>query len=122
MAQSFEMLVASRLAMSIIGAGFVVGIRMVAEWFLFDEIGIAEGVYGGGGNFGSAAVALTLPTIAGLAGGWRFAIGATGVMAACYGLYHLRAVQRHPDCCLHQRPKRQAPQVTSKGAVSGRWP
>ncbi len=119
-AQSFEVLVASRLAMSIIGAGFVVGIRMVSEWFPSDEIGTAEGVYGGWGNFGSAAAALTLPTIAGLAGGWRFAIGATGVVAACYGLYYLRAVQDTPDGRPHQRPTRQgALEVTSRGGVIG---
>ncbi len=83
-ARTFEVLVASRLAMSIVGAGFVVGIRMVSEWFPSDEIGTAEGVYGGWGNFGSAAAALTLPTVAGLTGGWRFAIAATGFVAAAY--------------------------------------
>ncbi len=119
-ASSFEVLVASRLALSIVGAGFVVGIRMVAEWFPSDEIGTAEGVYGGWGNFGSAAAALTLPTIAGLAGGWRFAIGATGVVAACYGLFYLRAVTDTPDGGAFARPKRQgALEVTSRGAVWG---
>ena len=32
-AQNFNQLVLSRLAMSIVGAGFVIGIRLVAEWF-----------------------------------------------------------------------------------------
>ena len=119
-AQSYGMLVASRLAMSIIGAGFVVGIRMVSEWFPSDEIGTAEGVYGGWGNFGSAASALTLPTVAGFVGGWRYAIGATGVMAALYCLYYFRAVTDTPDGSPHQRPKRQgALEVTSRTSVFG---
>lgn len=119
-AQSYAVLVASRLAMSIIGAGFVVGIRMVAEWFPSDEIGTAEGVYGGWGNFGSAAAALTLPTVAGLAGGWRFAIGATGLVAAAYGFYYLRAVTDTPDGRPIQQPKRQgALEVTTRPAVFG---
>ncbi|UWU49792.1 Major Facilitator Superfamily protein [Limnospira platensis C1] len=33
LAQNFNQLVISRLALSIVGAGFVIGIRMVAEWF-----------------------------------------------------------------------------------------
>lgn len=33
LAQNFEQLVYSRLALSIVGCGFVIGIRMVAEWF-----------------------------------------------------------------------------------------
>ena len=119
-ATSYPVLVASRLAMSIVGAGFVVGIRMVAEWFGSDEIGTAEGVYGGWGNFGSAAAALTLPTLAGLAGGWRWAIASTGIAAACYGLYYFRAVRDTPDGSDFQRPKRQgALEVTSRGGVFG---
>lgn len=54
LAQDFNTLVISRLMLSIVGAGFVIGIRMVAEWFPPKEIGIAEGIYGGWGNFGSA--------------------------------------------------------------------
>src|SRR5690606_21566464 len=78
---TFEMLVLSRLALSVVGAGFVVGIRMVSEWFPQSEVGTAEGVYGGWGNFGSAAAAIALPTVAALAAdsmlpgaGWRWAI------------------------------------------------
>ena len=46
------MLVVSRLMIGIVGAGFVVGIRMVSEWFPPAEVGTAEGIYGGWGNFG----------------------------------------------------------------------
>lgn len=84
-AQSFEQLALLRFAMGFVGAGFVIGIRMVGEWFPARQVGLAEGVYGGWGNFGSAAAAFTLPTIAlvvfGGELGWRFAIASTGVVA-----------------------------------------
>lgn len=122
-AHSFGMLVVSRLAMSLVGAGFVVGIRMVAEWFPPEEVGTAEGVYGGWGNFGSAAGAFVLPIVAGAVGGgagWRWAVGATGVMAAAYGLYYLRAVTDTPEGRPYATPKRQgALEVTHPRAVWG---
>lgn len=37
---------------------------MTALWFKPRDIGFAEGFYAGWGNFGSAAAALTIPTIA----------------------------------------------------------
>ena len=64
-AQTFNQLVISRLLLSIVGAGFVIGIRMVSEWFPPKEIGLAEGIYGGWGNFGSAFSALSLVAVAG---------------------------------------------------------
>ena len=60
-AQSFTMLVVSRLLLSVVGAGFVVGIRMVSEWFPPKEVGTAEGIYGGWGNLGAAFAAFALP-------------------------------------------------------------
>jgi MFS transporter, NNP family, nitrate/nitrite transporter len=123
LANSFETLVVSRLALSVVGAGFVVGIRMVSEWFPPSEVGTAEGVYGGWGNFGSAAAAFSLPILAAVVGGddgWRWAIGMTGVIAALYGLYYLRSVQDTPDGVTYARPRRQgALEVTSRGAVLG---
>jgi NNP family nitrate/nitrite transporter-like MFS transporter len=120
-AGSFTVLVISRLLLSIVGAGFVVGIRMVSEWFPPREVGTAEGIYGGWGNFGSAAAAFSLPLLAGFVGGddgWRWAIGLTGVIAAAYGLYYLRAVTDTPDGVAYVRPRRQgAIEVTSPGAV-----
>jgi MFS transporter, NNP family, nitrate/nitrite transporter len=122
-ATSFGMLVASRLALSVVGSGFVVGIRMVSEWFPPKELGTAEGVYGGWGNFGSAAAALALPTLAAVIGGadgWRWAIGVTGVVAALYGAYYLRAVTDTPDGSPIVRPGRQgALEVTHPSAVRG---
>ncbi|HWH35303.1 MAG TPA: NarK family nitrate/nitrite MFS transporter [Acidimicrobiales bacterium] len=122
-ASSFSVLVVSRLLLGIVGAGFVVGIRMVAEWFPPKEVGLAEGIYGGWGNFGSAAAAFCLPIAAGVAGGdagWRWAIATTGLVAAGYGLYYWRSVTDTPEGVTYLRPRRQgALEVTSRRAVWG---
>ncbi|NJL82805.1 MAG: MFS transporter [Chloroflexaceae bacterium] len=122
LAQDFNALVISRLLLSIVGAGFVIGIRMVAEWFPPKEIGLAEGIYGGWGNFGSAAAAFTLPSLAlllaGLAGGqsnWRLAIAATGIAAAIYGVFYYCNVEDTPAGKVYQQPKRHGGiEVTSR--------
>jgi NNP family nitrate/nitrite transporter-like MFS transporter len=122
-AQSFTMLVVGRLLIGVVGAGFVVGIRMVSEWFRPAEVGTAEGVYGGWGNFGAAAATLALPVIADVIGGpdaWRWVIGGTGVIAALYGIVYFRAVTDTPDGVAYQRTKKaSALEVTSPGAVWG---
>jgi NNP family nitrate/nitrite transporter-like MFS transporter len=112
LAQNFSQLVIARLALSIVGAGFVIGIRMVAEWFPPKEIGLAEGIYGGWGNFGSAASAFTLPTIAAIltfgAGdllNWRLAIAGTGIIGAIYGAFYFFNVQDTPTGKVYQRPQ-----------------
>lgn len=117
-AQDFTQLVISRLALGIVGAGFVIGIRMVAEWFPPKEIGLAEGIYGGWGNFGSAAAAFTLPVIAGWISfgainpatgeallNWRWAIAGTGIVAALYGIFYFFNVEDHPPGKVYQKPK-----------------
>lgn len=119
-ASSFPVLVGSRLALSVVGAGFVVGIRMVAEWFPRDELGFAEGVYAGWGNSGSAAAALFLPVLGGFLGGWRVALATIGLLAGAYGLYYLRAVEDTPEGSSYDRPVRHgALEVTGRGAVVG---
>ena len=120
-AQDFNQLVVSRLLLSIVGAGFVIGIRMVAEWFPPKEIGLAEGIYGGWGNFGSAFSALTMVAIAGFlsfSGGfelpsgailnWRGAIALSGVVSAAYGLFYYFNVTDTPPGKTYQRPARTA--------------
>ncbi len=123
LSSSFSTLLLSRLALSVVGAGFVVGIRMVSEWFPPSEVGTAEGVYGGWGNFGSAAAAFSLPIFAGLFGGddgWRWSILLTGIITAAYGLYYLRAVTDTPEGVSYARPRRQgALEVTNRRAVFG---
>lgn len=122
LSSSYTALVLSRLAVGLVGAGFVVGIRMVSEWFEHDEIGTVEGVYGGWGNFGSAAAALALPPIAAaIVGGphaWRWGIGLSGVVAAVYGLVYLFAVQDTPAGKRYERARKPgALEVTSPKAV-----
>lgn len=113
LAQNFNQLVISRLALSIVGAGFVIGIRMVAEWFPPKEIGLAEGIYGGWGNFGSAAAAFSLPTLAtllvfgsGAVINWRVAIALTGIIAAAYGAFYFFNVEDTPPGRVYQKPQR----------------
>ncbi len=121
LSSSFTTLVVSRLALSVVGAGFVVGIRMVSEWFPPKEVGTAEGIYGGWGNFGSAAAAFSLPIVANIIGGddgWRWSMIAVGVIAALYGVFYLRAVTDTPEGVSYSRPRRQgALEVTSRGGV-----
>lgn len=122
-ATSFEMLVVSRLLISVVGAGFVVGIRMVAEWFPPTEVGTAEGLYGGWGNFGAAAATLGLPVIAAVLGGpdgWRWASGGVGLAAAAYGLAYARLVQDTPAGVQFERTRSAtALQVPDRRSVFG---
>ena len=63
-AQTYEQMALLRFLLGFVGAGFVIGIRMVGEWFPAKSVGLAQGIYAGWGNFGGAAAAFTLPTIA----------------------------------------------------------
>ncbi len=118
-ADSYQQLAIARFMMGLIGAGFVVGIRIVSEWFPANELGTAEGVYGGWGNFGSAAAAFTLPTIALLFGGedgWRYAIALTGVISLIFSVVYYLSVSDTPKGSTYFRPKKGgAMEVTSKG-------
>ncbi len=122
-AHSFTAMVVSRLLLGIVGAGFVVGIRMVSEWFPKEDLGTAEGIYGGWGNFGSAGAALALPVLAtslgGGAGAWRWGIFVAGIVAGVYGLIYWFAVTDTPEGVTYLRPARKgALPVGSKGAVA----
>lgn len=123
LSSSFTVLVVSRLALSVVGAGFVVGIRMVAEWFPPGELGVAEGLYGGWGNAGAAAATVGLPVLAGWLGGpdgWRWATLGTGALAAAYGLVYLRSTADTPPGQVWERPWRQgALEVTHRRAALG---
>lgn len=117
-AQDFERMALLRLLLGFVGAGFVIGIRMVGEWFPAKEVGLAEGIYGGWGNFGSAAAALSLPTLALLFGGpdgWRYAIGLTGVLALVYSGIFFFSVTDTPKGSTYFKPKKNgAMEVTSR--------
>ncbi len=115
-----EVLFVSRLVMSSIGASFVVGIHMTALWFRPRDIGFAEGFYAGWGNFGSAAAALTLPTIAltiyGGDEGWRWAIATSGLVMAAYGVFYWFAITDGPTADTHKKPRKaNALEVSSWG-------
>lgn len=118
-ANSFTMLAITRFLLGFVGAGFVIGIRIVAEWFPAKETGFAQGIYAGFGNFGSAAAAVTLPTVAMLFGGdqgWRWAIAATGVISILYGLIYYFTVSDTPEGSTYFSPKKTGSmEVSSKG-------
>ncbi len=117
-ANSYEMIALLRFLMGFIGAGFVIGIRLVGEWFPARQVGLAEGVYGGWGNFGSAAAAMTLPTLALIYGGddgWRYAIASTGVVALLYGFFFYWRARNTPKGSTYFKPKKSGGLVvTSK--------
>ncbi len=116
---SYEQLALFRFLMGFVGAGFVIGIRMVGEWFPHKTVGIAEGIYGGWGNFGSAAAAMTLPTLALLYGGengWRYAVATTGVIVGLYSFVYYRVARNTPKGSTYFKPKKSGGlEVTSMG-------
>ncbi|MCC5987887.1 MAG: MFS transporter [Pararhodobacter sp.] len=118
-----EVLFTSRLVLSSIGASFVVGIHMTALWFRPRDIGFAEGFYAGWGNFGSAAAAITLPTIAlvlyGGEDGWRWAIATSGVVMAAYGVFYWFAITDGATADTHKKPRKaSALEVSSWGDLA----
>ncbi|MFA0039966.1 NarK family nitrate/nitrite MFS transporter [Vibrio sp. 10N.261.52.A1] len=119
LADSFIQAAIARFLLGFIGAGFVVGIRLVSEWFPHNELGTAEGIYGGWGNFGSAAAAFTLPTLALVFGGedgWRYAVGITGVMSLLFSVVFYKNVSDTPKGSTYFKPAQvTAMEVTSKG-------
>lgn len=119
LADSFLQLLLARFALGFVGAGFVIGIRMIGEWFPAKQVGLAEGIYGGWGNFGSAAAALALPSIAlafGGENGWRYAIGLTGVIIFCYAFVYYALAKDTPEGSTYFKPNRSGGlEVTSVG-------
>jgi len=118
MVETYQQLALMRFLLGFVGAGFVVGIRMISEWFPAKQTGIAQGIYGGWGNFGSAGAALALPTVAlmyGGADGWRYAIGTTGVIALLYGVFYYFSVSNTPKGSTYFKPKKMGGmEVTSQ--------
>lgn len=119
LAQTFQQLALARFLLGFVGAGFVVGIRMIGEWFPAKQAGAAQGIYGGWGNFGSAASAMVLPALAlwfGGDNGWRYAVLCTAAIAIIYGIYYFFAVSDTPKGSTYFKPKKMgAMEVTSKG-------
>ncbi len=118
LATSFETLALARFLLGFAGAGFVIGIRMISEWFPARQMGLAEGIYKGLGNIGSAAAAISLPTAALLLGGddgWRYATGITGLIAFVYAFVYYFSVADTPAGSTYFKPNKSGGlEVTSK--------
>lgn len=117
MADDFEQLAIMRFLLGFVGAGFVIGIRMIGEWFPAKQTGLAQGIYGGWGNFGSAGAAVILPTVALMFGGddgWRWAVGSTGVVSLVYSAIYFFSVSDTPKGSTYFKPKKNgALEITS---------
>ena len=119
LADTYERLALMRFLLGFAGAGFVIGIRMISEWFPAKQAGIAQGIYGGWGNFGSAGAAVTLPTLALMFGGpdgWRWAIACTGLLALIYSAVYFFSTTDTPKGSTYFKPKRNgALEISSTG-------
>ncbi|HSF86178.1 MAG TPA: MFS transporter [Acidimicrobiia bacterium] len=128
MGNSFMQLLIARLVLSSVGAGFVIGIKMVAQWFPPKYIGRAEGFYAGWGNFGSAFAAMTLPWFAitvmdgwfGLGDdAWRWAMAINGLVMGVYGVMYYFLVRDVPKGAKLRTTKKTEPMmVTSYGDLA----
>ncbi|WP_375177475.1 NarK family nitrate/nitrite MFS transporter [Marinobacter mobilis] len=116
---TFEQLAITRFLLGFVGAGFVVGIRLISEWYPARELGLAEGIYGGWGNFGAAFAGISLPALALVFGGddgWRCAVGTTGIISILYAGVFYMMVTDTPKGSTYFKPKKGgAMEVTSKG-------
>jgi len=121
-AQTFQQLALARFLLGFVGAGFVVGIRMIGEWFPARQTGLAQGIYGGWGNFGSAASAMILPSLALWVGGedgWRYALTITAIISFLYGIYYYYSVTDTPKGSTYFKPKKNGGmEVTSKADLA----
>jgi NNP family nitrate/nitrite transporter-like MFS transporter len=109
---TYTQMLISRLILSLVGTGFVVGIHMTSLWFKPRDIGFAQGVEAGLGNWGSSIAAMTMPIIAlnvfGGVYGWRYAIAASGVIMIAYGFLFFFAITDGPPGQPYHRSKRGA--------------
>jgi len=108
-AKNFETLALARFLLGFVGAGFVIGIRMISEWYPANQLGLAEGLYKGLGNVGSAVAAISLPTIALVIGGddgWRYATGITGIIAMVYAVIYYYNVTDTPVGSTYFKPNK----------------
>jgi len=119
---TFTQMLISRLLLSCVGAGFVIGIKMVAQWFPPKYIGRTEGFYAGWGNFGSAWAAMTLPWLAitvfdnwfGLGDdAWRWAMAVNGLVLGIYGVMYYFLVRDVPDGRKLTKTKKAEPMLVS---------
>jgi NNP family nitrate/nitrite transporter-like MFS transporter len=120
---SFMQLFMARMVLGSVGAGFVIGIKMVAQWFPPKYLGRAEGFYAGWGNFGSAFAAMTLPWFAltflgdwlGISDGdaWRWAMAINGLVLAVYGILYYFLVRDAPEGKAIVKAKKAEPMMVT---------
>lgn len=119
LAQDYTQLALMRFLLGFSGAGFVIGIRLMTEWFPVSQAGTAQGIYGGWGNFGAAAAGFILPALSGYFGGaegWRYSVATAGIVAILYSAVFYRYVRNTPKGSTYFSPKKMgAMEVTSKG-------
>ena len=118
LSNSWEMLALTRFLMGFVGAGFVIGIRLVGEWFPAKQVGLAEGIYGGWGNFGSAAAFWTVPIITAIFGGengWRYALFSISAISFIYSILFYLKARNTPAGSTYFKPKKSGGlEVSSK--------
>ena len=96
-ASSYTEMLISRLILSSVGTGFVVGIAMTSLWFKPRDAGFSQGVEAGLGNWGSSLAAITLPFLAlTVLDSWRWAIAISGMVMFAYGAYYWFAITDGP--------------------------
>lgn len=96
-ATTFTEMLISRLILSSVGTGFVVGIAMTSLWFKPRDTGFAQGVEAGLGNWGSSLAAITMPILAlTVLDSWRWAIALSGIIMFAYGVYYWFAITDGP--------------------------
>lgn len=106
---SFVQLLVARLVLSMVGTGFVVGIHMTSLWFKPKDIGFAQGVEAGLGNWGSSIAAISMPVLAlNVFGSWRAATAASGLVMLAYGVYYWFAITDGPAGSVYHRPQKAA--------------
>jgi NNP family nitrate/nitrite transporter-like MFS transporter len=116
-AKTYPQLAAARFLLGFSGAGFVIGIRLVTEWFPARQAGTAQGIYGGWGNFGASAANFVLPSLAmwfgAEMGGWRAAVAVAGVVAIGYSVVFYTFVRNTPKGSTYFSPKKLGPMEVS---------
>src|SRR3990170_4661953 len=106
---SYTQMLVSRLVLSMVGTGFVVGIHMTALWFKPRDIGFAQGVEAGLGNWGSSIATILLPIIAlNVFGSWRYAVALSGLVMLLYGIYYWFAISDGPVGSVYHKPRKGA--------------
>ncbi len=116
-ATTFTEMLISRLILSSVGTGFVVGIAMTSLWFKPRDTGFAQGVEAGLGNWGSSLAAITMPILAlTVLGSWRWSVALSGIVMFLYGVYYWFAITDGPkDAVRSVARKAQAIEVSTWG-------